>query len=179
MNRQQIEEWYEEECQKAGQPQSKVSVPFQEKWLAYSLVAAVPAVLIGCSPEPVIQSSPPKVQNTATTVSHPTSNRELTAYEECMWERESLGDWELDCGDDSSTWYSSRGYSSRHSYVPSSSKYYQKMKGGASSSSSPKAVTSSPKQVTPSPSSMSSGSGSYKSGVGTGGMSSGGTSTGG
>lgn len=35
MNRQKIEEWFEKECEKAGESPCLTKVTFQEKWLAF------------------------------------------------------------------------------------------------------------------------------------------------
>ncbi|MEW9668564.1 hypothetical protein [Ammoniphilus sp. 3BR4] len=135
MDRKTIEEWFEKEREKAGESNGLTNISFQEKWLAFSLVAVVPVVLTGCAPEPTAQQPLPRTENTSISSNQLSNNQNLTAYDECMWERESLGEWEIDCGDDSSSWYSSRGYSSRHSYVPSTSRYYRMVKGDSPSSS--------------------------------------------
>lgn len=178
MNRQKIEEWFEKECEKAGESPCLTKVTFQEKWLAFQLVAVVPVVLTGCAPEPTVQQSLPEIKNATPSSSTISSTQNLTAYDECMWEQESLGDWELDCGDDTSSWYRSHGYSSKHSYVPSTSRFYRMMKETSSSTVTSTPTAPSSQQSKPA-SSTGSSSGLYKSGVGTGGMSSGGTSVGG
>lgn len=98
MQKEMIEQWYEEECRRAGEPPQKAAqTPFLQKMLAFSLVASLPVALTGC------------VSGEAAA---------LTAEQECQWEMETYG-LELDCEDEDSDWYLKKGINlKRPSYPP-------------------------------------------------------------
>lgn len=111
MKKEEVQAWYEKECKKSGLTEEASGTPYIQKLVAFSLLFSVPVGLSGCS------------EQTA------------TAQDECKWERETNGKWELDCDDDNSSWYRSHGYSSKSSPVKSSSPFYKKGVGSGGSKS--------------------------------------------
>ncbi len=108
MKREQVQAWYQAECQKSGAATDGQKQPsYYQKWIAFTLLFSAPLVLSGCAED------------------------QLTAEDECEWERESNGQWEIDCDNDSSSssWYRSHGYSSKHSPVHTSSPILKKGMG--------------------------------------------------
>lgn len=100
MKKEQIQTWYQEECQKGGYvPETAHKTPFYQKMVAFTLLFSVPVTLSGCGDD------------------------QLTAEDECEWERETNGQWEIDCEDDASSWYRSHGYSSKFSKINPSSPF--------------------------------------------------------
>jgi len=174
MNRLNIEEWYQKECEKAGN-QNTSPTPFHQKLMAFSLIMTVPVGLSGCSssPEPVSVATQQPIPVPLSNPSEPSGS--LTAYDECVWENETFG-WELDCGDSEMEWYKTKGYTNKHSYIPSTSAYYQKMRETSvdSSTTTRKSSSSSSDSRT-----LSTPSGGSVNGVGSGGTKSGGFTTGG
>ncbi|MCR8843229.1 hypothetical protein NQ117_06005 [Paenibacillus sp. SC116] len=87
---------------------------------AYALLGCMPLALTACGDSDV----------------------EPTAYEECEFEREKNGRWEIDCDDDgssgggsgssgssSSNWYVMNGYSSKSSYAKKGTSFYNSYSG--------------------------------------------------
>ncbi|WP_157283013.1 hypothetical protein [Paenibacillus assamensis] len=83
---------------------------------AYALLGCMPLALTACGDSEV----------------------EPTAYEECVYEKEKNGHWEIDCDDDgssssggrsSSNWYVMNGYSSKSSYAKQGTKFYNSYSG--------------------------------------------------
>ncbi|WP_134701228.1 hypothetical protein [Ammoniphilus sp. YIM 78166] len=173
MNRLKIEEWYQKECEKSGNKNTS-QTPFHQKLMAFSLIMTVPVGLSGCSssPEPINVSTQQPIPIPPSNSSDPSGP--LTAYDECVWENEEFG-WELDCGDSEMEWYKSKGYTNKHSYVPSTSAFYQKMRGG----SKPVVTTGKSSSSSSDSRTLSTPSGGSVGGVGSGGTKSGGFTTGG
>lgn len=85
--------------------------PLYQKLAAFTLLFSVPLTLSGCGDD------------------------QLTAEDECEWERESTGQWEIDCDNDDSSWYSSNGYSSKSSKIKATSPLLKKGVGSGGTKS--------------------------------------------
>lgn len=96
MKKEQIQTWYEES---EYMPETARKTPYYQKLAAFTLLFSVPLALSGCGDD------------------------QPTAQDECEWERDSTGQWEIDCDDDDSSWYRSHGYSSKSSKVKASSPF--------------------------------------------------------
>ncbi|TVX92727.1 hypothetical protein [Paenibacillus agilis] len=94
-----------------------VSSKKKRAW-AYALLGCMPLALTACGDADV----------------------EPTAYEECVYEKEKNGRWEIDCDDDgsgssgsggsgSSNWYVMNGYSSKSSYAKKGTSFYNSYSG--------------------------------------------------
>jgi hypothetical protein len=106
IDKSKIEKWYDEECQKGTDRSSLKDISFKQKLIAYSLVMSAPLLLVGCSSD------------------DEANVEEYSAIEECEWEEEVNG-WELDCENEGSHWYATRGYKSKNSKISHSSPFYQ------------------------------------------------------
>lgn len=160
--------------------------PVHQKILALTLFIVTPAGLSGCTSSPLPPTPP--VANQPTPIPPNSSDGPLTAFDECEWDREMNG-WDIDCGDSDIAWYREHGYTTKHSYVPSTSLFYRKMRGTEPAPAPSSSTT--PKPVSPTPSVSGNGNSGLpkspaftptspqQSGVGSGGTSNGGFSTGG
>ncbi|RKD23847.1 hypothetical protein BEP19_05300 [Ammoniphilus oxalaticus] len=93
----EVQTWFKKEVQKSGLTEPPEGTPFFQKWVAFSLLFSAPIALSGCG------------------------SQQLTAEDECKWERDRNGKWELDCDNNNSSYYRGHGYASKDSPIRSSS----------------------------------------------------------
>lgn len=102
----------QEEHASSEQKLALSKVTFHQKALVATGVITLSALVSGCGSEEV----------------------NATAYEECKWEASNGNSY--NCDDDDDSFYSSRGYHSKNTVVPSTSKYAKYKASQMSSSSS-------------------------------------------